>query len=106
MNRSESSAEWSLLLLVTGLSGRFRKDSSLKLYLFFLKKIWGGCKFYLGEDDDVFAREFFLEFSDNFLLDFLPGLDLRLRNDDSDSLAARPNVEFLGALKINVYRSV
>ena len=48
----------------------------------------------------MFAREFFLEFSDNFLLDFLPGLDLRLRNDDSNSLAARANVEFLGALKI------
>ena len=47
----------------------------------------------------MFAREFFLEFSDNFLLDFLPGLDLRLRNDDGDSLAARANVEFLGALK-------
>ena len=53
----------------------------------------------------MFAREFFLEFSDNFLLDFLPGLDLRLRNDDSDSLAARANVEFLGALKNNVNRN-
>ena len=55
----------------------------------------------------MFTREFFLEFSDNFLLDFLPGLDLRLRNDDSNSLAARANVEFLSALKkTNGYRFV
>ena len=54
----------------------------------------------LGEDNDVLAREFFLEFSDNLLLDFLPGLDLWLGHDDGNGFAARANVEFLGALNI------
>jgi hypothetical protein len=77
----EGSAEWSLLLLVSGLSSGLGKDSSL------------------GENDDVLARELLLEFSDDLLVDLLPGLDLWEGNEKDDGLSAGSNLEFLGGLQ-------
>ena len=77
----EGSAEWSLLLLVSGLSSGLGKDSSL------------------GEDDDVLAGELLLEFSDDLLVDLLPGLDLWEGNEKDDGLSARSNLEFFGGLQ-------
>merc|ERR1712037_622307 len=73
----ESSAEWSLLLLVSGLSSGLGKDSSL------------------GENDDVLARELLLEFSDDLLVDLLPGLDPWEGDEKDDGLSAGSNLEFL-----------
>lgn len=77
----EGSAEWSLLLLVSGLSSGLGKDSSL------------------GENDDVLARELLLEFSDDLLVDLLPGLDLWEGDEKDNSLSAGSNLEFLGGLQ-------
>lgn len=80
----EGSAEWSLLLLVSGLSSGLGKDSSL------------------GENDDVLARELLLEFSDDLLVDLLPGLDLWEGDEKDDSLSAGSNLEFLGGLEVKL----
>jgi len=80
----EGSAEWSLLLLVSGLSSGLGKDSSL------------------GENDDVLARELLLEFSDDLLVDLLPGLDLWEGNEKDDGLSAGSNLEFLGGLEVKL----
>jgi len=80
----EGSAEWSLLLLVSGLSSGLGKDSSL------------------GENDDVLARELLLEFSDDLLVDLLPGLDLWEGDEKDNSLSAGSNLEFLGGLEVKL----
>jgi len=82
VDRSQSSAEWPLLLLVAGLSGRLGQDAAL------------------SEDDDVFARKLLLELSDNLLLDLLPRLDLWKGHKDRNRLSAAANFELLGCLEV------
>ena len=55
---------------------------------------------YLGQNDDVFTREFLFQFTDNLLLDLLPWFELWEWNKDGNSLATRSNVEFAGVLEI------
>lgn len=54
---------------------------------------------YLGQNDDVFTREFLFQFTDNLLLDLLPWFELWEWNKDGNSLATRSNVEFAGVLE-------
>ena len=83
----EGSAEWSLLLLVSGLSSGLGEDSSL------------------GEDDDVLARELLLKLSDDLLVDLLPRLHLWEGDEEDDSLSAGSNLEFFGGLQNLVIKS-
>ena len=57
---------------------------------------------YLGQNDDVFTREFLFQFTDNLLLNLLPWLELWEWNKDGNSLATRSNVEFAGVLELHM----
>ena len=87
VNVFDTSADWSFLFVAfgTGFSGFFSHDFSL------------------SDDHDVFAREFLLQFSDDFGLDFLPADNLWCWDHKNQSVPSA-NIDFFDSNQMELHK--